>query len=69
MEFSCHFIRACCVLHNMCMGDAIFNDVQQNQIEGTIGNESTFNSEFDEEEERNEVGLHYRNYVGALIDI
>lgn len=65
IEFICHFVRACCVLHNMCMDDLIFEEIQQNQHDENIGDETDDN----DENERNEVGLNYRNYVAAMINI
>lgn len=65
IEFICHFVRACCVLHNMCMEDIIFKELQENQNEENIGNEA----DDDENDERNEIGVNYRNYIAAILDI
>lgn len=54
----CHFIRACCVLHNLCL------DFEDNYIE----NDEEPNVDIPENmEENNMAGHAFRNYVAALL--
>lgn len=66
VEFISHFIRACCVLHNICIdNDVIFEVNVENldmQREENIGQEMV-------QEETNDVGINYRNYVASLLNI
>ncbi|KAJ8911920.1 hypothetical protein NQ315_016261 [Exocentrus adspersus] len=72
IESICHFIRACCVLDNIC--------VDENVIEPAVDPEPTVEPNFEDagaqdpvyidiENERNEVGLNYRNYVAAMLNV
>lgn len=55
----CHFIRACCVLHNLCLG---FEETHQEY------NEDINDQELQENVEDNNVAGHaFRNYIAALL--
>ncbi|KAJ8967518.1 hypothetical protein NQ314_002833 [Rhamnusium bicolor] len=64
IDFICHFLLACCVLHNMCTDDDIFEGINFEEME----NRNVQNDNY-EEVERNEVGLNYRTYVAAMLNI
>ncbi|CAH1988141.1 unnamed protein product [Acanthoscelides obtectus] len=66
IKFICHFIRACCVLHNLCIDNNVVLDEAVDV--GDEGNENPFN-EHVQDDGHNEVGQNYRNYVASLLDI
>lgn len=63
IEFICHFIRACCVLHNICNENDILEDATVEENDEEIQQQDT------QEERNDEVGLNYRNYVAAMLHI
>ncbi|KAK5648124.1 hypothetical protein RI129_003016 [Pyrocoelia pectoralis] len=65
IELTCHIIRACCVLHNLC----IENDVAPNAHHEEMEAQDVDLQENNEEDEDNHVGLNYRNYVAAMLHI
>ncbi|KAJ8938920.1 hypothetical protein NQ314_011296 [Rhamnusium bicolor] len=66
--FICHFIRACCVVHNMCTRNNI-EEYNVDEMENENREEIINILNDDVQEEADEVGLNYRNYVAAILDI
>ncbi|XP_044745975.1 putative nuclease HARBI1 [Coccinella septempunctata] len=63
----CHFIRACCVLHNLSL-----EEFDEEVADGEdIDDVERFpdNQEIDEEAEGNVVGLNFRNYIASMLHI
>lgn len=67
IDFICHFIRACCVLHNMCI-DYNVNYQFDNLVMDHIDN-LPLNMDEEAGEEVNEIGINYRNYIAALLNL
>lgn len=61
----CHFIRACCVLHNMSIED----DTVDYEFEMAVDEQTLPQLEDDivEEDEGSPSGLLYRNYIASLL--
>lgn len=59
----CHFIRACCVLHNLALEDE--DEMDWEQLEEVVSLH-TIEENINEENDGSPSGLLYRNYLAAL---
>lgn len=58
----CHFIRALCVLHNICIEDELeIEDLDVLQENEGIGNVEII------EDEENPAGHNFRNYIASVL--
>lgn len=67
MHTICHFIRACCVLHNMTISDGIDTETSSNEITEDGINDIDIIDDIDNEPEVEVAGNYYRNYVAAVL--